>query len=194
MREGAERPIPPAALLISVLFAPVFRFVRYFGDDRQDEMPETGDPAHAASDSSAVQPPQSVHPLRITRKNWGSGVDGETHPWFDPVFTELLPGERLVARVMSKTGAWRRQTNGSLRFPHFISYDLSTKKVRDDRTSSSLRFQNRLFETLPWISAKNGDAYSGFPLTTSESHSRRPTVRNDRHHVLIRVFSRAPRQ
>ena len=37
-----------------------------------------------------------VHPARIERRFWDGSLDVPRHKWYDPVLTQLLPGQRLV--------------------------------------------------------------------------------------------------
>ena len=37
-----------------------------------------------------------VHPARIERSHWDGSLDVSRHKWYDPVLTQLLPGERLI--------------------------------------------------------------------------------------------------
>jgi hypothetical protein len=80
----------------------------------------------------------------MTWRNWDDADDDPRNVWYDPVFTEVLPGERLIHSTSGKMGCWRRQKNGSLRFPRLMQHGLSAQVRHKGRSETYLHFENRL--------------------------------------------------
>ena len=113
-RDGLTRKISAEALRTSILFAPVFRLMRFFGDDRLDskEMEQS-------TTSDNEQTNSKLHPAKITGYTFDCVEDDAHHPWYDLIFTEVLPGERLALSMGTKCGAWRRQKMDHIDFHAF---------------------------------------------------------------------------
>ena len=106
--DGYDGKVSVQALKLTVLFAPALRLLRYFKEDRLDSTDdgaevESAPPVSARKDKPAEHSDHSkslgaprVHPARIERRLWDGAPDVPRHKWYDPVLTQLLPGERLV--------------------------------------------------------------------------------------------------
>eukprot|EP00973_Karenia_brevis_P052743 7328905-Karenia_brevis.AAC.1 len=104
--DGFTRKICPYAFQLSVVFAPACRFMRYFAQhDIEDE-----DRRHGLAAEVHAQGAE-VNKSSVSRKNCDSIEDDETHTWFDPVFSEVLPGEVLVIGTASRSDGWKRVQN-----------------------------------------------------------------------------------
>ena len=118
-------------LVASVLMAPFARFVRYFGDERYqaDEEPSDEESLNPASNAKPSKKQETI-PSTVNRYVWDDVHDDTTHANFDDVFTQLLPGNKIVFGAPGvKTNAWRRLRNFRLQFPRFLQYDLSLKET-----------------------------------------------------------------
>ena len=134
-RPGTFVPtVSSQALQLSVLFAPCFRFLRYFVDDARLPLPP---------------PPKTISKKLLH----GQLYDNPEHPHFDPVFTELLPVEHLViAGKKDSRDVWKRVANSKLHFPRFTrEFDLSLDAGDRGRSQRSCHFERRLLARLPWM-------------------------------------------
>ena len=90
-------------------------------------------------------------PQQLSRHTWDGRPDDPSHPHYNRILSELLPGNRLVCiRGSYKTDVARKLRNGRLQFPRFWEYDLSTKVDANNIPVRSRHFQQRLFRVLPW--------------------------------------------
>ena len=106
--------------------------MRYFGEERQAQEHSATAEGEASKNQEAKDESKKskLHPEKLTRYIWDGVLDDPKHPDFDPVLTELLPGEKLLLqRQALKTDAFRRLRNGRLHFARFIEYDLSCRRT-----------------------------------------------------------------
>ena len=103
--DGYNGKVSVEALKLSLLFSPALRLLRYFKEDRLDTIEDDSDGEQdrgtsarttKVTDQSAKAKTPRVHPYRIERRFWDACYDVPRHKWYDPVLTELLPGQRLV--------------------------------------------------------------------------------------------------
>ena len=103
--DGYDGKVSLQALKLSILFAPALRLIRYFKEDRLDSPDDGAHPAalpvsarkgNEQCGSSKSLGSIRIHPARVERRFWDGSPDVPRHRWYDPVFTQLLPGQRLV--------------------------------------------------------------------------------------------------
>ena len=152
-RPGYSGAVKANELATSVLMAPFAKFVRYFGDERYHADEESSDEESFCPARKAIfSKKQSTIPSTVNRYIWDDVHDDTTHAHFDEVFTQLLPGNKIVFGAPDvKTNAWRRLHNGRLQFPRFLQYDLSLKETPFHVSNRTMHFQMRLFCSLPWL-------------------------------------------
>ena len=142
--EGYDRPIELSALHLSFLLAPAMKFIRYFQEDRMDEKEKKawmerfyGDNVHrsihevygAERKSEFDEADTRRRPDKLDRNTLDTVEDDYLHPSYEPVFSELPPGERFVLHDGPEgdyvnADVWKRSQNRNLNFPHFPYYDL----------------------------------------------------------------------
>ena len=119
--DGASREIDVSALHLSFLYAPAVKFLRYFQEDTQKKGESQAWEARRQHDDPArihelyAQPNpkdddlayQLRRPSKIDRTTYDRPVDDYLHPYYDPVFSELPPGERFCYSRRNK----KRQCN-----------------------------------------------------------------------------------
>ena len=156
-RSGYSRDVSGAEMQLSVIFASFLRLNRYFGDAR-DLGAECGDGLQANPSRAAEAAGPQLHPTKLSRHTWDGVLDDMRHPDFDPVLTELLPGEALISSVGAREShVFRKFRNGRLQFPRFIEYDLSFKLDNEGVQQRVRHFQARLFKYLPWLTRGGKD-------------------------------------
>ena len=171
-RYGVSRTVGANVLQVSVIFATPLRLLRYFGDgicraNKSNNAEENGESSGAEDDTeddadggaaaAAARLPvpdsltaAAVHPPRLSRHVFDAVSDDPSHPSYDVVFSELLPGEKLLFGSQV-TDVFQRVRNGRVRFARFMEYDLSLRKDIDGMSSRSHYFRIRLFRHLPWF-------------------------------------------
>ena len=92
-------------------------------------------------------------PQKMDRNNYQEACDDYLHPLYDPVLSEMLPGERFVMHDGYNTNfnsndVWKRVQNGSLRYPYLQSFDLLHSKEIFGTTSAEKHYEMRLFRAL----------------------------------------------
>ena len=163
VRKGYTHDVQPEAMRISIVFATFTRLMRYFGEERQAQEHSATAEGEAPKNQEAKDESKKskLHPEKLTRYIWDGVLDDPKHPDFDPVLTELLPGEKLLLqRQALKTDAFRRLRNGRLHFARFIEYDLSLQKDAHGVSMRTQHFQVRLFKLLPWMSLETPDNWN----------------------------------
>ena len=116
-------------------------------------IPEKMATAKAQLSQVMMIPNKTTQPKVLSRKTWDDCPDDPTHPDYNRVISELLPGHRLVSsRGSYKTDVARKLPNSRLQFARFWEYDLSTKVDARNVPARSRHFQQRLFSVLPWWS------------------------------------------
>lgn len=164
-RYGYNRHLRSAEVHIAMLFARFQVIARYLGEER-DEAPveygstETG----AVTETQTTQ--KQIHPQKLNRCFWDDRPDDPTHPCYNAVLSELLPGERFILTAgRLKTDAYRRLRNAKLQFARFWEYDLSTKKDVMGIPARTNHFKVRLFKVLPWWSPDGKNLITVTPLS-----------------------------
>ena len=140
-------------LYLSILLATFLTFCRYFGDARAEAVGTIDNAAPSEMDSVTNKRPKTTIPQQLSRHTWDGRPDDPSHPHYNRILSELLPGNRLVCiRGSYKTDVARKLRNGRLQFPRFWEYDLSTKVDANNIPVRSRHFQQRLLRVLSWWS------------------------------------------
>ena len=90
-------------------------------------------------------------PTRMDRQTIDKDEDDITHPAFNPVLSDLLPGHRFVHKYSSyESDAYRVLKTENVQFTRFWEHDLTTKKDAKGVPSRTKHFWTRLWRALPW--------------------------------------------
>ena len=193
---GISRDIDVSALHLSFLYAPAQKFMRYFQEDTQkdgepkawharllDDNParkhELYDPTTTKDDDSAYK---HRRPYNIDRTTFDRAVDDYLHPYYDPVFSELPPGERFVIHDGTRkdnaiNNVWKRAKNGNLHCPTLPSHDLLHRVEIHGNTSAEKHYEIRIYDALSWIqfyiASWTGRTATGFSYSVKGVRERR---------------------
>ncbi len=155
-RDGYTGPVQTEEFLMSFLFSPILRVVRYFSKSSDEAVLEDGE---AEAEETAVPLKGKVlrvHAGQMNRHVLDDFPDGPENRWYEPVLSQLLPGERLVLDARAqKTDIWQKLKNGSLKFGRFEDIDLSLHERQPGVTNRSCHFEQRVFKTLEWTEIKH---------------------------------------
>ena len=152
-RPGYHGDVDHKMLHLSILLATFSTFCRYFGDARAEAVGTIDNAAPSEMDSVTNKKPETTIPQQLNRYTWDGRPDDPSHPHYNRILSELLPGNRLVCiRGSYKTDVARKLRNGRLQFPRFWEYDLSTKVDANNIPVRSRHFQQRLLRVLSWWS------------------------------------------
>ena len=93
-------------------------------------------------------------PAKLDRQCIDKEEDDITHPAFQPVLSDLLPGHRFVHKYSSlPSDAYRTSKIENLQYTRFWEHDLTIKKDAKGVPNRTKHFWNRLFRSLPWSCA-----------------------------------------
>ena len=93
-------------------------------------------------------------PAKLDRQCIDKEEDDITHPAFQPVLSDLLPGHRFVHKYSSlPSDAYRTLKTENLQYTRFWEHDLTIKKDAKGVPNRTKHFWNRLFRSLPWSCA-----------------------------------------
>ena len=173
---GISRDIDVFALHLSFLYAPAQFFLRYLQEDFQkdgeskawharllDANParkhELYDPTTEKDNDKAYQ---HRRPCKIDRTTFDRANDDYLHPYYDPVFSELPPGERFVIHDGTRkdnpnNNVWKRAKNANLLCPTLPTYDLLHNVEIHGNTSAEKHYEIGLYGALSWIQFYIGD-------------------------------------
>ena len=168
--EGVSREVHITALHLSFLLAPAVKFLRYFQeDDQKHGEPEAWEARVQHSDPNKKhdlyepRTPEDAdlaykfrRPAKTDRTTYDGIVDDYQHPYYDPVFSEVPPGERFVMhdgtkQVNPMNNVWKRVKNGNLLYPTLPTYELRHTVEIHGNTSAEKHYEMRLYNALSWI-------------------------------------------
>ena len=129
--EGFKRPIVLSALHLSFLFAPATKFMRYFHEDKLVDKEADAWKRRIYRFDGANDPHELLgvdrkkewdvidlnqRPTTVTRNNYDTVQDDYLNPHYDPVLSELPPGERFflydgTSNQVMTNNVWKRCKN-----------------------------------------------------------------------------------